>query len=229
MRKPITFMITLIIILIILCNYNETDKVMSTSTNTDLVNKDNSDYVTVDIIYEQDMGSNTVTQVQRAIELYPVKVIKAFVKDGWKISVVSEIDLTGTEFEGSTNPLTVGMTNYDAKTIQIVPVQKNSPTDKSILTRTVHELAHYADKFYDNAADTVEWKTLYSKYQNSYIEFEYSGIKETESNRNDIKYATSNRWEFFACTMKDYYCNPKYLRDNYREIYDYFIILHTAN
>lgn len=73
--------------------------------------------------------------------------------------------------------------------------------------RMVHEFAHFADVFYENATDSDKWKKLYAEYKDEYVEFGFYGIDRNTENQFDIDYATSNRYEFFACSMKDFYCH----------------------
>lgn len=80
---------------------------------------------------------------------------------------------------------------------------------------------------------TAKWDQAYSdepfngwdrQYANvTHIEYEFAGITRTDSNAYDMDYATTNRYEFFACSLKDFYCHQDYLRDHYPDVYVYFI------
>ena len=215
-------MFTILIILIVLCNFNTKSTVVNPSSD-EVASADNVEFVSLNITYEEKLGGGVVNKARRAIEKFSPEVVKAFAEQGWKIAVVSEISLDGTQYEGITTPLTVGLTDYDSKTIQVSPY--GDVTNDFITIRMVHEFAHFAESFYGNVADTSDWKGLYKKYRDSYVEYEYNGIVVNEENKNDIAYATSDRYEFFACTMKDFYCHPEYLHNNYPDVYDFLFNL----
>ncbi len=220
MKKMLIVLINVVIIVVVLCNYH-TNKVVANPGDDVVTSSNDVEFVDVNVTYEEQLGHKAFSEVQRAITKMPPDVVKQFAQDNWKIAIVSEVDTSGTEFETVTMPKTVGFTNMNDKTIQITPAPDDEISN-FIMVKTLHELCHYADSFYGNAADSDEFKALYEDFRNSYVEFEYKSLKKTNTNREDIEYATSNRWEFFACTMKDYLNQPEYLKLNYPEIYDYY-------
>lgn len=219
MKKLWIILINFIIIMIVLCNYRVVQKVVDPSVGT-VAENDSTEIVDVNITYEKSLGNNSLLEVKRAVLKFPAEVIKGFAESGWKIAVVSEIDLTGTEFEGVDFPLTVGLTDYDKKTIQVSPC--DSDLSNYVYIRVLHEMSHFADSYYGDVSDTEEWMKLYEDNKDSYMEFEFNGISKTAENASDLEYATSNRWEFFACTMKDYLNQPEYVKQNYPDVYNYF-------
>ena len=208
----------LVIIFIVLCSYRVTKRVLPQSETINAT--DESEEIKVNVTYEDVLGAGVLDEVREAMMKMPPEVVKAFVKENWKIAVVSEIDLSGTQFEGDDVPLTIGLTDYASKLIQVAPVKDS--VDDFIMIKTLHELCHYADHYYNNAADSSEWKDLYAKYKTVYVEYEYEGITGTDRNRFDVAYAVSDRYEFFACSMKDYLKNPEYLKTKYPETFDFF-------
>lgn len=204
-----------------------------------------SEFVSIDITYEEQLGSSVVNKVRQAVEMFPSDTIQAFSEGGWKIAVLSEIstdededipteseDNAAVENEEPDNKEassdrakinTVGLTNYDTKTIFVSPSADATGADDLLTVRMVHEFAHFVDEYYGNVTDTDDWKKLYGEYKTDYVEFEFSGIAKNEENKYDIEYAASNRYEFFACSLKDFYCHQNYLRDNYSDLYVYFI------
>lgn len=220
MKKLWIILLDVLIVLIVLCNYRVVQKVVDPSLGTVSEENENTEIVDINITYEKDLGNNAIVEVKKAVQKFPAEVIKGFVDKGWKIAVVSEIDLTGTEFEGTTTPLTVGLTDYDKKTIQVSPCESN--LSGYIYIRTLHEMSHFADSYYGDVSDSEEWMALYNQYKDSYMEFEFNGIPKTAENASDLEYATSNRWEFFSCAMKDYLNQPEYVKQNYPGVYEYF-------
>lgn len=198
----------------------------SVQTSSYQGNQSDSKFVSVDITYEEQLGSDVVGKVRKAIEMFPADAIQSFSKQGWKIAVLSDIDSEENPDNGMVT--TVGLTNYDTKTIQVSPTSSDFSVDDSedLLTiRMVHEFSHFADVFYGNVTDSDKWKKLYAEYKDEYVEFEFYGIDKNMENQFDIGYATSNRYEFFACSMKDFYCHQDYLREHYPNLYVYFVNL----
>lgn len=224
MKRILIAFLNLIIVLIVLCSYKTSQSTITTENlkNGNLNNEnevaENIEMVGVNITYEEQLGNSVLSEVQNAIQKLPPDVIRAFARDNWKIAVVSQIDLTNTEFEGESAPMTVGLTDYDTKTIQVSPFT-NTP-DNFVMIKTLHELCHFADLYYGNVAESTEWEEIYNNNLD-YVEYEFNGLKVTERNKKDIQYATSDKWELFACAMKDYFNQPDYLKDNYSGIYEF--------
>lgn len=105
----------------------------------------------------------------------------------------------------------------------ILTQSANYSFDDVLTIRMVHEFGHFIDEYYGNVADADEWRELYASRKNDYIEYEFAGITRTDGNAYDMDYATTNRYKFFACSLKDFYCHQDYLRDAYPDIYVYFV------
>ncbi len=219
MKKLLIVLINVVIIIIVLCNYH-TNKVVADPGDDVVTSSNDVEFVDINVTYEEDLGKEVFNEVQKAISMMPPDVVRSFANDKWKIVVTSDIDLTDTEFEDTHFPKTVGLTDMQTKTIQVSPAELDS-LHNFVKIKTLHELCHYADIYYDNAADSDEFRNLYTNSKD-YVEYEYKGVKKTESNKIDIDYATSDRYEFFACAMKDYLNQPEYLKLNYPNIYDFF-------
>ena len=91
-------------------------------------------------------------------------------------------------------------------------------------------MCHYIDRLWGTVSETEKFETLYSQYKNGkYVTYAYAGIENSAVSGTDIAYATSSNHEFFAEALKDYYLHPEYLEENYKEIYDFFKVLHITN
>ncbi len=221
-RKWLFILIDVLIIVMIVVNYEPgrnkrvIDETEEVSEFTDV------EYKQIPIVYEQGMDKSVVREVQDAALMMPPEVIESFSEEGWKISLVSEIDLSGTEYENSQSRYTtVGLTDYKAKIIQLRPLKYHG-IDDFVKLKALHEMCHYADLHYGNLSETSEWSALYKKYKDSYVEYEFLNIKENKMNRDDIGYATSDRFEFFACSMKDYINENEWFTENYPDVSEYF-------
>lgn len=208
-------LLLIISIALSLCSFCRSDTFAKQATAQEV-----EEFVSINITYEEGLGGDIVNEIRKAVEMFPSDVICTFSEEGWKIAVLSEIvDDSDEQYT------TAGMTNYDAKTIQVTPSDSgNSQVVDDVLTiRMVHEFGHFVDEYYGNAADTDEWRDLYASHKNDYIKYEFAGITRTDSNAYDMDYATTNRYEFFACSLKDFYCHQDYLRDVYSDVYVYFV------
>lgn len=216
MRRSIWTLLLIVSVALSLCSFCRSDNASAKQVAT----QENEEFVSINITYEEGLGGDVANKIRKAVEMFPADAIQAFSNEGWKIAVLSEIaDDSGDQY------ITAGMTNYDTKTIQVTPsnLQNGQVVDDVLTIRMVHEFGHFVDEFYGNVADTEEWIKLYATHKNDYIEYEFAGITKTESNAYDIDYATTNRYEFFACSLKDFYCHQDYLRDRYPDIYVYFV------
>ena len=209
MRRRGLFVIALIvIILIIIMSYRRTGISASVGSGSKVVTR------YINLVYETDTDSKDIEEVQQAVSLFPVEVVEKFIDDGWKIAIVKDIDGDDELIPAFIS----GQTDYGNKTITI---QSSEKAEKSVLIRTCHEFSHYLDTFYGNAADQDKWIELYEENKD-YREYEYAGALVTEKNRGDIEYATSDRYELFACSCKDYLLHPDYLYSNYPNIFMFF-------
>lgn len=185
--------------------------------------------VDITVLMEKDMPTEKIfNEIQQAISLLPPDIIKSFVAEDWKIMVVSNIDFSNSPYEkeNPTDPqLTVGFTNYETKIIQI----KNIETDNFVKLKFLHEISHYIDKKYNEKSCTDEFKALYEKYKDDYVEYEYFNVPVNTQNKADIEYAKSSNYEFFACTMKDYLYHNSYIEENYPDLYVYYNSFMTRN
>lgn len=210
MRRLAVALVCVLVLFVILAGYRTEKSVVEADGTT--ANPGEIEYVSVSITYEDGMGSDVLAEVQEAIEKFPPEVINGFAKEGWTIEVVSEI-------ESNTDETIVGLTNFYNKTIQVSPFEGDIYSD--ITLKTLHEMSHYADRYYGSVSDTDEWKALYDDFGKEYVEYEYRGIRKTHRNASDIEYASSDRYELFACVMKDYLNNPDYVEENYPELYKF--------
>lgn len=175
----------------------------------------------ISVLMEVDMDKKLLTEVKDAVSYYPQDILTAFNDEGWKVMIVSTIDFTDSRYEGESDiepNLTVGLTNYKTKIIQV----KDMGLTGAVRLKLLHEMAHYADSYYDYPSYTDDCKTLYDKYKDSYVEYEFLGVAKNKENEVDLNYATSNAQEFFACGMKDYLYYPEYLKSDYPELDKYF-------
>lgn len=221
MKRFLYFLTVIVVILIILANYKMSEVVIDPETLKGTAKENFAEYYSVDITYDASIPEEDIKNVQTAIRQMPAEVIKDFVESGWRVVVVPEIE-DMEQPAGVTEYMTVGLTDFGKKTVQITPIQYDGITD-FVRLKTLHEMSHFADReTYNRASETEAFKELYDKNKGIYIEHEFAGVDETPDNKLDRRYATSSTYEFFACAMKDYLENPSYLQANYMDIYEYF-------
>ena len=46
----------------------------------------------------------------------------------------------------------------------------------AVRLKLLHEMAHYADSYYDYPSYTDDFMALYDKYKDSYVEYEFLGV-----------------------------------------------------
>lgn len=214
-KRNILFAIALIvIILIIAASYKKQ------YTATDVKGADNAFVIEkqyVDIIYDADVSSEAISEVQKGIADMPMEVVKGFVDQGWKVSVVKDIERDEDIYPMSA----VGETDYDNKTVTVQAEDIPGSVANVFLIRTVHEMSHFADLYYGSLSDTEEWEGIYEKNK-GYVEYEYSGVSFIDDYADAAAYASSDRYEMFACGMKDFILHQRYLQQNYPDLYRYF-------
>lgn len=178
----------------------------------------------VNITIEASVSEETVEEVRDVLHLVPSSIVDSFVENEWKMVMLSSFEEEeGYEYIASDGTV-VGLINYTDKTIIVKGVPAYEGTAKNI---AMHEMCHYIDRLWGNVSETEKFEALYDQYKNGgYITYSYAGIKVTENSATDIFYATSSNHEFFAETLKDYYMHPEYLKENYKEIYDFYRVLH---
>jgi len=238
--KAVMMLIALLLVIMFLVSYAGAGKeYIADSQNTEITEDEGSvHYENISITYEKQMPKDIPEQIRLAVIELPVEVVKAFIDDEWKIAIVSTVELPEDANIDATIDETdtvIGVTNYKTKTIQVL----YDEMQQSVTAPLMHELSHYCDKYYGEkyyAEDslyrvnpgvylvsfTKDFEELYKNHKNTYLEYEKAGIARTEDNRLDFEYPVSNSEEFFACSLKDFFLHPAYLKDNYKEIYDFF-------
>lgn len=208
-RSKLLFIVAaVVIVLVIVMNYGtRSTPVADSATETRTQ--------TVPIVYEEDIPSNALPEVKSAIMYFPPAVTDAFINGGWKIVLVKDVPGDDDIYPMSA----IGETDFDAHTITI-QTEDTAAVSDIVLARTLHEIGHFADRYYGGLSTTEEWESLFSGNQD-YVEFDYAGILVTDSNRGAVGYAVSDAKEMFACVLKDYYLHPDYLIDNFSELYAY--------
>ena len=172
----------------------------------------------VNITYDADISDFAIQEIQRGIASMPADVIRGFTEQDWKVSVVKDIKRDEDIFPMSA----VGETDFNTNTVSVQAEPLPAGVANVYLIRTVHEMSHFADHFYGNLADQDEWTGIYEDNKDKYVEYEYSGIDFIDDFAEAAKYATSDRYEMFACGMKDFILHPDYLKRNYPDLYRYF-------
>lgn len=217
MKRRLLFALALaLIILVIVMNYKiKYSPALNTAVDSALTIRK----AVIPITYEEDIPSERLTEIQKGVSYLPMDLIDTFVAEGWHIAAVKEIKNDNDIFPFSA----IGETDFGTKTItiQIEELLPQSITDVVAL-RTVHEMCHYADKYYGSITDTTDWQEIYTKNKEGYIEYEYSGIKATDATDKAINYASSDKYELFACSMKDYFIHPDYVKQRYPEVFEFY-------
>ncbi len=208
MKKWFRYLVIGIMIAIVVCNYKTVIKIM-TPEEVKQANVESYEIANVDIVYDATIDPSVIDEVKTSVMAFPASTIKAFIESNWKIIIVRGFD---EKVDGTI----LGSTDYVTKTIKILYSEEMPGTvGKTVL----HEFCHFVDVYYDGLADNDKFKALYAAYKETYIPFAYSGIEMTDSNIKDIKYAVSDRFEFFAHTLSDYLTHGQYLKENYKEIF----------
>ena len=216
MKKGLLFAIVLVVIILVITAGYKKQYEASTVEGAESPFVIEKQYV--DIVFDTDVSDAAIQEIQRGIATMPIDVVKGFVKNGWKVSVVTEIDWDEDIYPMSA----VGETDFDKATVTVQAEPLPSGIANVYLVRTVHEMSHFADYYYGNLADKDEWIALYEANKDRYVEYEYSGVEFVSDFKDAAKYATSDRYEMFACAMKDYILHSEYLRKNYSDVYAYF-------
>lgn len=215
MKRFLMFIAVLLIVLIILANVRVKEKVYEPGSVAaeDAAKAQN---YTVNFMCDADIPEDDLDDVRAALMLMPASVIKDFVDDNWKLIITNQLNKEAKGYAGA------GDTDFDTKTIQIKPIKYKGISGFTKLM-TVHEMCHFADKTtYNNASSTEAFIKLYEAHRYDYIAYEFSGAAKASTDEEDIAFATSDRYEFFACAMKDFLCNPQYLLENYPDVHAYF-------
>lgn len=215
MKKVLFAVVLIVIILVITAGYK---KQYQASTVEGAENKFVIEKQYVNVVYDSDIQDFVIQEIQKGIASMPVDVIKGFVNEGWKVSIVKEIERDEDIYPMSA----IGETDYEAATVTIQAEPLPPGVANVFLIRTVHEMSHFADYFYGNLTDKDEWKKLYEDNKDKYVEYEYSGVDFVGDSAAAAKYATSDKYELFACAMKDYILHVEYLKKNYPDLYGYF-------
>lgn len=218
MRRFGPLLATFVIIAIVLCSYTVSKTVVNPINAPRENVRTEVEYVSINITYEDCFGVDELTTVQEAIQMLPTDVVKDFVDKDWKIVIVSEINAPDVLPEGDERKIQ-GLTDYEAKTIQVCPIERSG---RNLKLTTIHEMCHFAGEFYNHAPAQKEWIELYKKYGDSYVEYEYNGVDSNDKNKADLEYAGSDEYEFFACSMKDFLVSPEYVKTYYPDLYTYF-------
>lgn len=181
----------------------------------------------VNITIESSVSEKTVGEIKDMLYVVPTSVVESFVEDDWKMVLLTTFEEEdGYEYIASDGTV-VGLINYTDKTIIVKGVPEYEGTAKNI---ALHEMCHYIDRHWGNVSETEKFKELYNAYKDGkYRTYAYAGIDITKASETDILYATSSNHEFFAETLKDYYLYPDYLEENYKDVYDFYKVLHIAN
>lgn len=174
----------------------------------------------INMTVEADVPQEMVKEVRGAMERFSVELLDYFVKDGWKVVLLTTFE-DAEEYESiSKDASVVGLINYQQKTITVKGIPEFEHTVENIM---VHEMCHYADYYWGGISTSKKFLQLYNVYRsNGYITYSYFGISVTAEYESDIVYATSSPQEFFAETLKDYLLHPEYLQTYYPEIHEYY-------
>ena len=229
--KRFIFIVFLNLLIISVCYANATkekhytDQVIPPGAQVEETDEHNNpvtyEQADISVLMEKGMSSTLMTEVKDALSYFKPEILQQFNEDGWKIMLVSTVDFSDSDYEGDSDfypQWTVGFTNYNTKIIQI----KDIGVPGHVRLKLLHEMSHYVDKYYDFASYSDDFKALYEKYKDTYIEYEYVGVKETKENEKDIKYASSCEPEFFASAYKDYIYHPDFFEEEYKELFDFF-------
>ena len=173
----------------------------------------------INITMESTVSTDVVDEVKNAITYFPKSVVQSFTDNDWKFVLLKDFeDDERYEHLGSVSTI-VGLINFSDK---VITIRGSAEYENAARDIAIHELCHYADRIWGNKSSSDKATALYEKYKNGkFITFAYAGIPFAEEYREDMLYATSDKYEFFAETMKDYLLHPKYLKDNYPDIYNF--------
>ena len=172
---------------------------------------------------EDTISPEMLREVKDAVQYLPKTVVQSCVDDDWKFVLLSSFENDERYEHISSSTAIVGLINFPEKTITIRGFIDYETMARDI---AIHELCHYTDRFLGNESRSDKLTSLFNKYKDGqYITFSYAGIPYVEDYEADMLYATSNQYEFFAETMKDYLLHPKYLKETYSDIYDYYVSL----
>lgn len=221
MKRKFIIFIDVLIVAFVVCTYYNDGRVITPDENKSVVQEENTETYEIAIIIEKDMRNEVVDEVYEAIALLPVDAIKTFNEKGWKILIVSELDLSEVELDGKDAAEIVGFTDYRTKTIQV----KDLGYDGFVKDKVSHELCHYLDYYYGLNSISPKFLDLYSEYKGTYRESQFANIKKNESNSKDIEYASSDSSEMFASALRSYLTDREYLLKEYPSLYNYFMNL----
>ena len=244
--RSVTALLVVLLVVLFLVSYASAGKeYITTSQSREMVDDGIFHYENIVITWEKQMPKDIPEQIRKAVVKLPVEVIQKFVDEEWKISIVSAIEMPDDANIGvvvDDTDTIIGVTDYNTKVIQVL----YSNDQSSITMPVMHELCHYGDKYYGEkycndpglyeeepsvylVSFTKQFDTLYQAHRD-YVEYEKSGLTKTVENMMDYIYPVSTSSEFMACTMKDYFLYPKYLKANYKEIYEFYEnLLHPEN
>ena len=174
----------------------------------------------INMTVEADVPQEMVKEVREAMERFSVELLDSFVKDGWKVVLLTTFeDVEGYESIGK-DASVIGLINYQHKTITVKGIPEFEHTVENIM---VHEMCHYADYYWGCVSTSKKFLQLYDTYCSSgYITYSYFGISVAAEYERDIAYAISSPQEFFAESLKDYLLHPEYLQTYYPEIHEYY-------
>lgn len=177
----------------------------------------------VQMTIEEGMSEELFGEVQQALSIIPPEVLKAFIKEGWKISIVSSIDTTHSQYEDEDilPQYADSFSNTKSNLVQI----KNPNTTGIVKERMLHEMGHFADSYYGKASESDAFRKLYENYKSDYMEYRIANAEKGSITNDDIEYAASRDYEFFACVYKDYILYPDYVEERFPELSDYFFNL----
>ncbi len=238
--KAVLALIALFLMIMFLVSYANSGKeyVADSKASEVIADEGKVHYENIPITYERQMPNTIPEQIRMAVVELSVEVIRQFIEDEWKIAVVSRIkmpDKVNIDAVIDETDTVIGVTDYQTKTIQIL----YDDSQQSVTTSLMHELCHYCDKYYgekyfadDSLYDgaqavylvsfTKDFKGIYKNYKDRYVEYEKAGIARTKENRIDFEYPLSNSEEFFACSLKDFFLYPQYLKQYYPDLYIWY-------
>lgn len=204
MKRLLLFIVVFLAVVALIYS-NPVEKKVDVIDETTEEVPENYESTDITVMLEEDMDKKLITEVKDAASYYPQAVLTQFNDSGWKVMIVSEIDYTDSGLEA--DPEDVGLTNYKTKTIQVRDIGMTGAVRMTLL----HELAHYADIYYDHASEGEDFCTEWEACGKSYVEY---GMKDEEP--------VSSKQEMFACGLKDYLYSEDYLWENYPTLAEYY-------